>query len=249
MDINNKNNFEYTGHKFIYKASLTVEASIIYPMVIFIIISLLFVMKAFSSHMLIQNELEQSLSKASVRATLNEKIGKATIFSGGISSFNISKGILIPNKNKKFDYNYSYMSNFDMLPNPFINKSIMLYNNSRVKIWNGDVYKSDKNTKGEYVYVTKNGQVYHSNINCTYLKRSTRAIDFNQLNIVRNMSGGKYSACKICSRGIKKNGIIYITDYGSSYHRLSNCSELIRDIKRIPISDIGGRSRCTKCYQ
>lgn len=247
MDTN-KINFEYTRQKSTkLKASLTVEASIIYPIFIFVVVSLFFILKVTNQHMNIQYGLNQSISKAAVRTNLDEKFGKATIFMSGIANFSDTKGELYEKKSREYDYSYNYRSFVNILPNPFINKTFFLKNSATSKIWNGDKNLQDENN--EYVYITKTGKVYHNNINCTYLKRSTKAVDIQEINKLRNESGSKYYQCKVCQKAIRKTGIVYITNYGTSYHRLSNCRELIRDIKRVLITEVGGRSKCSKCYQ
>lgn len=247
MDTNNKNNFKHTNIMNI-KASLTVEACIIYPLMIFIIIALLFILKGVNSHLMIQNNMTQSFAKASVRSTLNEHIGMATIFEGGMKNRSIAKGILFPTNAKKYDYNYSYRSWQSILPNPFMNQKLNLFNNARAKIWNGDRLNNDDEAK-LYVYITPNGSVYHSNINCTYLKRSVRGIEAADVSGYRNEAGAKYKVCAICAGLSNNEGIVYITRYGTAYHRLNNCSELVREIKRVPLSETGGRGRCSKCFQ
>ncbi len=244
MDTN-KVNFEYTGINRI-KGSLTVEASVIYPLFILVIVALMFLLKAVNNHLIIQNDLISDANKASVRATLSDKLSMATMVGSGISIHSKVGGVLLPHKSNGYDHEYSYLSGVDVLPNPLFNEKIRLYNNVRSKIWNGDKDNSDEK---EYVFVTKNGKVYHNSLNCIYLKRSTRGVDINDIDSYRNESGGRYYPCKICGKTKTNSGIVYITSYGSSYHRLSNCWELVRDIKRIPISEVDGRGRCSKCYQ
>ena len=94
--------------------------------------------------------------------------------------------------------------------------------------------------------VTQNGTVYHTNRNCTYLNPSIENILAGEIADRRNSSGAKYYPCEIC--GSKEpQGQVYITEYGSSYHCSIICSGLKRTIYTIPLSEVGGRGRCTKC--
>ncbi len=105
---------------------------------------------------------------------------------------------------------------------------------------------SDMTQTDPMVYVTKTGSVYHINRNCTYLAPLTESVSADAVGEKRNSSGGKYYACEICgSRAL--TGTVYITEYGSSYHSLLNCSRLQRTIYTIPLSQVGGRGRCSKC--
>lgn len=152
---------------------------------------------------------------------------------------------MYPNSINSDVYDYSHYYSYG-IHNIFFNSDIKLHNRFISKIWNGDTEEGEQE---EYVYVTKNGKVYHSSINCSYLKRSIKGISGSDLSNERNSSGGKYYPCDICIKSKKKLPIVYITVYGTAYHRLSNCSALVRDIERIPISEVGDRGKCTKCYQ
>ena len=105
---------------------------------------------------------------------------------------------------------------------------------------------SDLTQEDPMVYVTETGTVYHTNRNCTYLNLSIEAVDAAVLEERRNQSGGKYYPCEICGR-IGGYGMVYITGQGSSYHSSITCPGLKRTIYTIPLSQVGGRGRCSKC--
>lgn len=96
-----------------------------------------------------------------------------------------------------------------------------------------------------YVYVTETGSRYHLSRYCTYLRIHVEAIDFRLLEEKRNKSGGRYYACEKCRPD--KQGILYITQEGSSYHNRSDCSALKRTVYIIPLSEAGAYSACIKC--
>lgn len=96
------------------------------------------------------------------------------------------------------------------------------------------------------VYVTETGTVYHTSRNCTYLNPSVQSVSVDAIDGYRNQSGGKYYACGICGR--KNPGeIVYVTGQGNSYHCMLTCSGLKRTIYTIPLSQTGGRGKCSKC--
>lgn len=105
---------------------------------------------------------------------------------------------------------------------------------------------SDMTQTDPMVYVTKTGTVYHTNRNCTYLNPSIESIAAEEITERRNQSGAKYYSCELCG-GKEKSGVVYITEYGSSYHCDITCSGLKRTIYTIPLSQVGGRGRCSKC--
>lgn len=117
------------------------------------------------------------------------------------------------------------------------------------KAWTGyDVEDgiSDMTEQDPMVYITETGTVYHTNRNCTYLNPTIQSILAEELEGKRNSSGGKYYPCELCAGAIR-TGQVYITEYGNSYHNSISCSGLKRTIYTIPLSEVGGRGRCTKC--
>ena len=117
------------------------------------------------------------------------------------------------------------------------------------KAWTGyDVtqFVSDTNQTDPMVYITETGTVYHVDRNCTYLNPSVESVSAATVGEKRNQAGGKYYPCEICGTGTGE-GQVYITRQGSSYHSRINCSGLKRTIYTVPLSQVGGRGRCSKC--
>lgn len=96
-----------------------------------------------------------------------------------------------------------------------------------------------------YVYITKTGSKYHMSHMCTYLRAQIQMKDFEQVSYLRNQSGGKYYPCQKCKP--VKGGNVYITADGKSYHSMSDCSSLKRTIYVVPLSEAGAYSACSKC--
>ena len=102
----------------------------------------------------------------------------------------------------------------------------------------------------KFVYVTKKGTVYHTDIECTYLVIKKEKVDYKDIDDMRNTSGAKYEKCKECfDKNNTNNEIdkVYITSYGTSYHRYITCSTINRTILPIEVVDIKGRKKCEKC--
>lgn len=117
------------------------------------------------------------------------------------------------------------------------------------KAWTGyDVTRLVSDTSGEdpMVFITEAGTVYHLDRNCTYLNPSVKSVSTESVTDLRNDSGGRYYACERCGK-VPAQGQVYITDYGDSYHSQLNCSGLKRTIYTVPLSQTGGRGRCSKC--
>ena len=117
------------------------------------------------------------------------------------------------------------------------------------KAWTG--YNSAgqmDNSGGEdpMVYITETGTVYHLNRECSYLNPKVESVSAGAVAGRRNSSGAKYTPCGTCGKDAVGSEV-YITNYGSSYHRLLNCPGLKRTIYTVPLSEVGGRGRCSKC--
>lgn len=112
--------------------------------------------------------------------------------------------------------------------------------------YDGTGQTDDSGVEDPMVYITETGTVYHLNRDCSYLNPKVEAVDAGSVAGRRNASGGKYAPCGTCG-GKTAGGEVYITNYGSSYHRLLNCPGLKRTIYTVPLSEVGGRGRCSKC--
>ena len=113
-------------------------------------------------------------------------------------------------------------------------------------IWNGYEVSGQAHV-GEVVYVTENGQVYHPNRDCTYLRLSVKKIGAGELYDARNNYGKRYSACERCVRG-GKTEIIYITGEGDKYHYNRDCPGLKRTVSPMLKSEAEKRYRpCSRC--
>ena len=121
-----------------------------------------------------------------------------------------------------------------------------------------DIYQESKNRKwtgsdgkvGEddpWVYVTDEGSVYHLTTKCNYLDLSIQSVEYTQVADLRNQSEHKYYACELCAEDILPSDTLYITDYGETYHTDLNCSGLKRTIRQVRLSEVGGKSGCSKC--
>lgn len=97
-----------------------------------------------------------------------------------------------------------------------------------------------------YVYVTETGTVYHKNRGCSYLNPSIQNISAGEWESIRNRNGAIYYACPICG-DTAAGGSYYITDYGTNYHSRISCSGLKRTIYEVKLSEVGRRNACSRC--
>lgn len=129
----------------------------------------------------------------------------------------------------------------------------ILENHCCVHLFNGyDNRNGDQIAKEEtYVYVAKNGTVYHNRRSCKYINVSIRAVAGKAVKNERNQDRSKYYACPYCAGKLTKKQLsqstVYITDYGERYHTKVNCNELKRVISVVPLSQAESLSPCSNC--
>lgn len=115
------------------------------------------------------------------------------------------------------------------------------------RIWSGVAYE-DSQSETEYVYYTEYGTVYHRYLDCTYLKLSIHPVTVEELPAARNRSGSRYTPCELCADEPVAD-CYYITEQGDRYHTGLGCSALTRYIRTIPVEEIAqiGRRECSRC--
>lgn len=99
----------------------------------------------------------------------------------------------------------------------------------------------------DFVYVTKEGEVYHERYDCSYLHPSIIAVTTEEVKHCRNDSGSRYVCCRSCGKGAKDCRIYYLTKYGESYHTRLSCIGLKRCIYRRSRESTVGMRACKKC--
>lgn len=127
--------------------------------------------------------------------------------------------------------------------------SFRMFNRYYAHLWNGyNVSGGSKDKdKDRIVYITKDSDVYHTNVNCTYLKLSVRPTAYTSLKEERNADGGKYGRCLICSLGTPPP-VVYICDEGGKYHYSRNCFTLRRSYSAVSLRSVINTHRpCSRC--
>lgn len=108
--------------------------------------------------------------------------------------------------------------------------------------------EDDEEDEPQIAYITENGEVYHISPDCTYIKISVTAAEYEDLAGLKNENGERYQACLYCSGKREPSGRIYITKYGTAYHSDLNCSRIKRVVKTIRLTEARESCRaCSKC--
>ncbi len=242
------------------RASLTVEAAIVFSFVTAFFISILF----FFRIMQVQTDMQVALGYATRRAAtaatktdseevllllakgywrkgLSNKERVSEYIDGGLA------GVRFAESKASGEYvelvaNYSMTVPFSFFPS----LGIKVTQAQKSKKWTGDEgWTMDQNDP--YVYVTKNGTAYHLNKECSYLKLSMQRKGIKEISDMRNKDGEKYYPCEECAENIGDLSVAYIADYGTRYHASMECNAIKRHIYMMHLSEVEGRSCCSKC--
>ncbi len=204
------------------RASMTVEASIAIPLFIFFMINLMSLVNVFNLYGTELSKLQQSARTASYMQCNTEDIGADTV-----TFFKF-----VPIKPYIGTVNYATSTTL----------ASMTY-----RKWTGYnvLSGSTERTEEEYVYITEHGYSYHRSRNCRHLKVTIQAVTLDDIELMRNRSGGRYRPCERC--GGNSTGILFITPEGDRYHSDAACSGLKRTIKTVKLSEVGSRTPCSQC--
>ncbi len=126
------------------------------------------------------------------------------------------------------------------------NYSFDINQNAKSRKWIG--YDPAENSwDGRWVYMTENGEVYHTHLDCSYLDLSIHSVSKDTVDEQRNNSGSKYYACPSCKAETASDSV-YITDYGRQYHSSLSCYKLKRSVKKVLLWDVDDAvPECIKC--
>lgn len=105
--------------------------------------------------------------------------------------------------------------------------------------------ESQTGTEGKEVYITPYESVYHKDINCTHLSLSI--ISDTDAEKYRNRKT-RYRECERCTKYHKGNiSILFVAKEGDAYHTDLSCSGLKRTISRKKKSEVEGMKPCERC--
>ena len=114
--------------------------------------------------------------------------------------------------------------------------------------WTGWHAVDIEKQKDMQVYLTTYGEVYHMRKSCPYLSLSIQKVKIDEVFNLRNADGSKYKECLKCKAEVNDT-IVYITNYGEKYHYGIGCSGLKRTIYQKSLSEVEGLESCKKCWK
>lgn len=275
-----KNKIEYLDYSLLYKkrnilnGSVTVEASLVFPIFFFTICFFYSFFLILSAETVIGESLVQTgrfVSQYGAIKEVNNNIVKMDFqknlitnqFKGScIKGGNLGVHLLCERYGKneeELELTVYYLIQFPI--NIFHFNSIPAKQKIRVRLfvgkemnhsgadWN-EGNKENQEMNDQIVYITENGVVYHKNRNCSHLQFSIKNIPISTLKYARNINGGKYKKCAKCGKvknKEEKNQTVYIALEGNRYHTSLSCSGLKRTVLEVKLSTVKNWSCCLRC--
>ena len=206
------------------EGSLTVEASLVVPLFILCIVTLIGIVVWFQKAEVIQLRLSESARIVSIGGYIKDK---------NVDAQNENDDIVL-----KMPY---VMSSTIMIPR--VLKPILMQQCVTRKFIGVD--KLEDGDEDEIVYMTPNGSVAHKSSGCTYIKSSIISVEGNSIGNRRNTSGGKYYPCRKCVK--EEQNMYYVTEYGTRYHADLACSVIAKNAYPIKLSVLKKVKMCSKC--
>lgn len=240
------------------KASYTLEAAVIFPIVAGFIVFILMYFRILQVQTGVSAALTYASRMTAVEACVVDSEPALLLSAEGLM---ISK---LKDNEQVENYVQGGAAGISLLKSDFSGKNVELRAEYTVKLpfnffeiseysvsqtslsrkWIGQTSGSET---GSYVYITDFGSVYHKSKSCSYLDLSINSVNISDIAPLRNKSGAKYSACSKCVAKNMADSKVYITDYGTLYHSDISCSALKRTIHIVKLSEVDGMSACSKC--
>lgn len=240
------------------KASYTLEAAVVFPVVTGFIVFILMFFRILQIQTSVEAALVYASRMTAVEACAVESDVALLASAKGFFVSQLSDSEIVEEyvdggiwgisilQSETTDENISLIANYNIkLPIGFF--EIDTFDMSQKSVSRKWIGKSLTEESEDYVYITDYGTVYHKSKSCSYLDLSINRVNIGEIKLLRNKNGGKYSACSKCAEKISEFSMVYVTDYGTLYHGDVSCSALKRTVRIVPLSEVFDMPACSKC--
>ena len=199
------------------RGSLTVEAALVVPIFLMILLGFFSFFSQYASAAELQMQAAAEAKKIGIALGSTGQIE-----SGEITIYKTSKAAAL--------WIYPFWGNSQIVQSA---------------VCRGWIGFTELETTETYVYITPNGEVYHLYSDCTHLDLSVRLVAMRLAKEQKNEYGQSYRKCQLCNEDFGM--FVYITSEGDCYHSERSCSGLKRTIRQIPLKDVKERGLCLRC--
>ena len=252
-------------------ASLTIEATLVFPFFILVFLTIIYWLNIFSRQTGLQIQLEESARKYNTTAYISEDsletasispvlMIQADFFSEKLKNYcnnscikNGYAGISFHNSTyyeskKAMDIIITYEIVLPFIPSDMIH--IPFTQHCYFKLFNGNTITDSADKSRTKVYLTRTALVYHKNKYCSYLVKYTDIIKLSALDDYQKETGKKLSLCSLCKKlyAVSGNPDLYICATGNSYHYNRDCHYLTCDIYEYSFDEVKDiYPPCSRC--
>lgn len=233
-------------------ASLTVEAALVFPVFLFVMIGLLFFFRVLQVTRITSGVLASTGSQMAVEAGTREvSVGEAVLrFQKELQEAECPVEYILGGRmgiswqgstveGAYMDLRISYWCKLPIAV-PGMNH-IPIGQRIKLRKWIGADSSTGQEVKADtWVYITEEGTVYHRRRDCTHLNLSIQSLG-------KETAMSRYDPCDICSRNASVKNYYYVTEDGEKYHTTLECRGLKRTVYMIRLSETDGKSACQRC--
>lgn len=252
---------EYPYCPLMVKASATVEALLLFPVIVAFFAFFLWIIESICVHSLIGaivNEMGNRFVNYSYAYEIITDPEESLFEDLAIAV--VSEGVV--RKEIEKSEAFKHIENLTCIMDAFEpDKGIDIHVVYRVKPlisipWYKGIYLENRFFSNRYigfavkasektVYITKESEVYHTGTDCRGLKTTIYETTKSSISKKRSKKGNKYYPCEKCKND--NSNVCFYTPQGTRYHTDKSCPELKMQLYQIPISEIGDKRKCFYC--
>lgn len=245
------------------KASLTVEAALVLPLFLFVLLLLALPFRMMTAERQVQRAAEEVCARAAQVAALRDeastqytaslgeqalKAARETVRDPNVSGLSAEhSSFLADGETVSVVLDYRYQIPIPLFRIPPLRRSCT----ATRRAWIGETDPENRLSEtaaDELVFIGRHSTRYHKSAHCHYLSNELSALSVEAARNARNAGGGRYHACPVCARAVTA-GTVYIMPSGSAYHRDPACRAIRAYVRAVHLSEVRSLGPCSYCYR
>ena len=245
------------------RASLTVEAALVLPLFLFVLLLLALPFRMMSAERQVQRAAEEVCARAAQVAALRDeasaqytaslgeqalKAARETVRDPNVSGLSAEhSSFLADGETVSVVLDYRYQIPIPLFRIPPLRRSCT----ATRRAWIGETNPENRLSEtaaDELVFIGRHSTRYHKSAHCHYLSNELSALSVEAARNARNAGGGRYHACPVCARAVTA-GTVYIMPSGNAYHRDPACRAIRAYVRAVRLSEVQSLGPCSYCYR